>query len=53
MSLQINGTNVNFDFPLQVTGNNSVKEVVFQPINEKLQYKIEVSYIVKTASAQQ
>ncbi len=53
MNLQIIGTNVAFDFPLQATGNNSVKEVLFQPISEKLQYKIEVSYIVKPTSASQ
>ncbi len=49
MNLQVNGTNVQFDFPLQTTGNNSVKEILVQPISDKLQYRIEVSYIVKTA----
>jgi hypothetical protein len=53
MNLQINGTNVTFDFPLQTTGTNPLKEVLIQPINDKIQYKIEVSYLVKTASAQQ
>jgi hypothetical protein len=50
MNLQINGTNVQFGFPLQTTGTNAVKEVLFQPISDKLQYKIEVSYTVKAAS---
>lgn len=51
MSLQVNGTNVQFGFPLQSTGTNQVKEVLLQPINEKYQYKIEVIYTVRPTSA--
>ena len=53
MNLQINGTNVQFGFPLQSTGTNTVKEVLIQPINEKYQYKVEVTYTVVSTSASQ
>jgi hypothetical protein len=53
MNLQINGTNVTFEFPLQVANTESNKDVLIQPINEKYQYKIEASYIVKAAPASQ
>jgi hypothetical protein len=49
MNLQIDDNKVEFAFPLQLTGNTPVKAELVQPIDEKLQYRITVSYTIKPA----
>ena len=53
MSLNIVDTNVEFGFPLQPTGTTPVKEELVKPVSEKIQYRVTVSYSVKTAQPQQ
>lgn len=53
MSLQIVDTNVEFGFPLQPTGTSPVKEELVKPIDEKIQYRVTVSYTVKPVQPQQ
>ena len=52
LNLEVVNTQVEFEFPLQVTGTTAVKEVLIRPINDKYQYKIEASYTIKTHSQQ-
>lgn len=53
MNLQIVDTNVEFGFPLQLTGSTPVKGELVKPISEKIQYRVTVSYTVKPAQPQQ
>lgn len=47
MSLQIVQSKIQFNFPLQPTGSAPVSEVLVQPVDEKTQLRVKVSYIVK------
>ena len=53
MNLQIVDTNVAFAFPLQPTGTTPVKAELVKPIDEKIQWRVTVSYTVKPAQPQQ
>ena len=53
MELQIVDSNVEFAFPLQATGSTPVKGEVIKPINEKVQWRVTVSYTVKPVQPQQ
>ena len=49
MSLQLidNDSKIQFNYPLQSTGNTPVSEILIKPVDEKTRLKIKVSYIVK------
>ncbi len=53
MNLQIVDTNVEFGFPLQPTGSTPVKAELVKPIDDKIQWRVTVSYTVRPVQPQQ